>query len=133
MTPEGYYPAKITEAWVEVQDAGPLLCFDTTLTMPDGTTVEETAKHPAWDKGLPAAKAVAELLNIAWPDGLETIETCIGAECDVKIKHKVGERHTFLNAYIVTQRQAERATKDQIKAAVAKMAAAVGADDDCPF
>ena len=134
MTPEGVYPAKIEDAWVETLDkGGMLLCFNTALTSPDGERIEECAKHATFGKGLGSTKAVCKLLDIEFPDGLAEIERCVGTECDVRIKHKVGEKHTFLNAYIVTARQAERASKDEIAAGVAKMRAELDSDDALPF
>ena len=136
MTPIGTYPAKIVGAYLETDDDGSLrMCFECDLTMPDCSIVTETARHPTSGEYGKIGKAVAQLLDIEWPDGLKTIDLAIGKECFCKIKHKTSKHtgETFINCYIHTGRIPQPATPEQIDLALAKLKAAELSDDDMPF
>jgi len=134
MIDEGYYTGTITAAWLERDDRNQsddlIMCFELAI---DGQE-ETTARHATTGKNAWSGRGVAKLLDLKWPAGLREIETTIGREVPVRIKHKTSERtgDTYCNAYIQALRESNPATPEQIEAGLAKLEAEDD-DGDAPF
>jgi len=129
----GTFTGKIigTEFEQDGQEAdGLVLVFHVKLD--DGEEV--TCKHRTHGPYAHICKGIIGALGLAWPAGVLDIDSLVGTEVPIRIKHKAGKNgNVFVNSYIDLGGGGNApATPNFVKAAVAKMAEAAP-DDNTPF
>ena len=108
---------------------GLILVF--TVKLDDGEIV--TCKHRTHGKFAHICKNIITALDLPWPKGVLDIDTTVGREVPVRIKHKEGNHgNTFVNCYLDLGGGNAPADKTLAAKLVAKMAGE-DSDDNTPF
>lgn len=101
-----------------------------TVKLDDGEQVE--CRHRTHGPYQHICKGIIKALGLEWPKGILDIDSLVGTEVPVSIKHKPGKSgNVFVNAYLDLGGSGNApAAPDFVASAVAKM---TGGDDELPF
>lgn len=135
---EGYYTGKIQNAYLSAFDENEtelVMVFDVELQgdRAGGEMVIAKSRTKGDYPGI--AVGVAAMLGLDWPGDLENIESAIGKDVPIRIKHKTADNGTvYVNAYIQTPRRntPKPLTPDTAKRLIEELAGKPGGDD-IPF
>lgn len=126
--PEGYTDGTIIDAWSEfAEKGGPtdlVACWEVRLDGYEGTDGDVQCRHKMYggEEKEDKTKRVFEFLGLEYPDDINrSAEVTNGKRVRVGTFHNTTDRgKVFVNHYIVTGKQRERADPAAVAAAVAK-------------
>ena len=134
---EGYYTGKIQKAYLSAFDdteAELVMVFVVELKGARAGGEEVTSRVRCGGNYPDIAKGVAELLGLAWPDGLKEIESTVGQDVPIRIKHKTANNGTvYVNAYIQTKRSGDTVLDAGKAIKMIRALSGKPAGDDVPF
>ena len=137
--PEGYYDGTITAATVDAEGDGDDLVLVWSARLGTGDIVD--CRHRTTGDYAHVTREVAEHLGLEWPYGISNIESTVGKDVRVRVKHKTGKSGgKFVNAYIITGKaRSNTATSNQMRLKLDELAQRDGVplkpldDNEIPF